>query len=267
MKTGFSRIAEFKNALFALTVGLLVGCAQPHGVGQEKVSLLSVDPVSDINLSVHPVVTGRDRADLQVVLDQTKAVMRSPEFLENARSLNSAYPTIFMRKGWAAWSISDVAAAIQNPTNGIRYAATPVWIKPRDGGATTGSNVGPNREWAMSINSSPLANWRADDTVQKSCAINTLSHEVMHTMLDSQGWMISIDGGRAAKSSRRSGTTASYVVGQLAQCTWLQKEGRISSDEIAMCMPVFYYQKKPNSVGKFAVDRCDDFPAGTPVKL
>lgn len=108
------------------------------------------------------------------------------------------------------------------------------------------------------------AQWRAGDLVERSCAINTLAHEIAHTVSISPlvftPAFTDTNAARPAIAGRTPGESpiASYLIGSAAQCAWLAREGRIAETELAACVEVF-------GTAGFN-DRCTAFSAGESVR-
>jgi hypothetical protein len=109
-----------------------------------------------------------------------------------------------------------------------------------------------------------LAAYARPDPVARSCAINVAAHEYAHTIvLTPMGFGNAFTDTRAGEAAipgrRESGTpVASYLIGAVAQCTWLARQGRIGRDDVAACVQVF-------GVGAFNWRRCGQFADGGPV--
>ncbi len=109
-----------------------------------------------------------------------------------------------------------------------------------------------------------LADWAADDLVRRSCAINTLAHEIAHTISISPfvftPAFTDTRLGERAIPRRGAGHSpvASYLIGSAAQCAWLQQQGRIAPGEVRACVEVF-------GTRGFN-DRCGAFTAGEPIR-
>lgn len=253
-------------------LGLLLGAAvllaeggAAHDRGDAGAGLsVGAGPMSDRPaLSVGKTVAEADRKALSDLIAASTAVLTSEALAVNAAALEADYPKIFVNETAGYVPPSAAVALLQRPTAGMAFRRTPVRLGK---GARTGTR---NGVWRMVIPRRTLERWRSKDPVMKSCAVSTVAHEITHTLIDASGRMTFTDGGLAGLASRRRGTTGSYVIGQLAQCTWLARQGRIRQRDVAACVPVFYGRPGalPWSRGKFAAGRCDDFADGQPVRL
>ncbi len=106
--------------------------------------------------------------------------------------------------------------------------------------------------------------FRSQNTVEKSCAINTLAHEWVHTFSTGNehiNYFIDTVSGEMPESQKAL-PLASYLIGSAAQCSWLQNKAIIdtSTDAYGQCMAVF-------GARAFNSARCDKFENGDPVEL
>lgn len=98
--------------------------------------------------------------------------------------------------------------------------------------------------------------WRAKSLDRKSCAINTFSHEIMHAFskIDVTGYHENyfVDTLELTKATQYGGyAIATYLVGSVAQCTWLQQNGRVALEATAFAQCVQRY-----GLNKFNSDEC-----------
>jgi hypothetical protein len=106
----------------------------------------------------------------------------------------------------------------------------------------------------------------SSDVVARSCAINVAAHEYAHTIsLTPVGYRVAFadtnEIQREIANRRSPGTpVASYLIGAVAQCTWLEKQGRIGPADVGACVEVF-------GTAAFNWSRCDQFAGGEPVAL
>jgi hypothetical protein len=260
-------VVRMRLACAMTAAALLVsGCAAPD---RPSPDIASIAPAND-RFSERPAVFADDavaqpdREQLEQLLLASSAILMSDALQSNAGAIQSTYPEIFLNGTLGYKRPADVVSLLQMPRSGMRYRRTPVVF---GSGAITGFD---GQRWRMAIKQSTLDQWLSDDPVMRSCAVNTVAHEITHTFVsESSGSMSFIDGGLEGFRSRRNGTTGSYVIGQLAQCTWLAEQGRIAKSEVAACVPVFYSKPGwlPWSRGKLAVGRCNDFADGRRVSL
>jgi hypothetical protein len=215
------------------------------------------------------VVGAQDDAEnqaLTALLKDAFAVLRSPEFRANLLALESRYPGVYARDAEQTASIPRIASIVSLEPAGSRFAPAQVaLVEGHSGGlGAAGEGVASGRYSDILIERIVLAAWGRPDPVARSCAINVAAHEYAHTIvLTPMGFgnaFTDTKAGEAAIPNRREGGTpvASYLIGAVAQCTWLAREGRIGREDVPACVQVF-------GVGAFNWDRCGQFADGGPV--
>lgn len=229
----------------------------------------------DAAMGEQPSVVGArseaEQALVERLLAEARGVLRSPEFSRNLRALNSRYPVIYARPGAQEATVEDIARLVGLEQAGARYAPVSVALvgdddrrDPAREHASAGEGLGHGRYAEMVLGRGLLDQFQSADTVRRSCAINAAAHEYAHTILRTPiGYSIAFTDtgpGEAAIANRRhpGSPIASYVIGAVAQCTWLQQQGRIAHDEVPACVDVF-------GVGIFNWNRCGSFSQGRPV--
>ncbi len=82
-----------------------------------------------------------------------------------------------------------------------------------------------------------LGFWKTGNVVQRSCAINSMAHEMSHLIGRLDGsrfetvFLDSAAGSACKKPSKPDAQAiASYLIGTVAQCLWLEKQGRLAAD-------------------------------------
>lgn len=213
-----------------------------------------------------------EKSNIQEWVDESLKVLQSEEFYENLKTLESKYPEVWLSKYEKTRTISQLTEILKAkdpakedeaylPT-GIRMKGRSKKDNTRDIGykGNTFASIGPRSSrkslpLKMRLGRVHLDRYVTGDIVEKSCAINTMTHEISHTLSISstklQSYFLDIPAGLAPPGV----PSASYFIGTVAQCTYLQKNGRITKDQFEGCMAVFVAQPFPSS-------RCDDFPDG-----
>ena len=105
-----------------------------------------------------------------------------------------------------------------------------------------------------------FARYTQGDAVEKSCALNTMTHEISHTLSDKADrfWMHILD--TEENTTPPFGVfEASYFIGTVAQCTYLQSIERVSEAGFQSCLLTF---SSPGTTSRFKSLACDDFPEG-----
>lgn len=202
---------------------------------------------------------------LQALLDTGYGVLRSSEFQANLRALGERYPAIYARDNAQSATAAEIADIVALKPLGSRFAPAQVELTRIPGGlGAAGEGAVSGRYADVHIDRVVLGAWRAADPVFRSCAVNVAAHEYAHTIvLTPMGFGIAFTDSapgedRIANRRRPDTPVASYLIGAVAQCTWLQQQGRIDRREVAACVEVF-------GTAAFNADRCRQFEGGQPV--
>lgn len=244
-----------------------------EGAGQD-------DTGAGPRISVRAGTPEVEQRDTEALITQAIATLRSPTFYSNLCSLQEDDPDLWLSsflgyrspaqlamiltihdpdKPDAHWSptsvrISDMAVRNPQYDDGFegdddkpgdpRYAGVGYDGGQQDGISTAGMDLGRAH----------LERWRSKDLVEKSCSINTMAHEISHTLShhETQHLEYFLDTGDV--SSARTKPIASYFVGSLAQCSWLQDNNRVEKTKEALqnCLATF-------RTNEFRSGRCNDF--------
>lgn len=217
------------------------------------------------------VVGAQDDAESQALaglLKEAFAVLRSPEFRTNLLALEARYPGVYARDSEQAATIPRIASIVSLEPAGSRFAPAQVALVQGDSGGlgAAGEGVASGRYSDILIERVVLAAWGRPDTVARSCAVNVAAHEYAHTIvLTPMGFGNAFTDTRsdeiAIPNRQSSGTpVASYLIGSVAQCTWLARQGRIGREDVPACVNVF-------GTAAFNWSRCGQFAAGEPVAV
>ena len=259
----------------------LFGCAEPSS------DTTSEPPVETSHLTgIQPNIKVGDvpPADMEIIsswVAEAVDVFQSPEFETNFRLASELYPELFVsrkedlvptlvvldrlktqdvRRSALLWpetfiTLTDEPAARSSERTGYGF----------DGSrkATAGQMPGNPDVGQIELGRVHLARYRQGDTVEKSCALNTMVHEISHTLSewDDKFWMHILDS-EDKVTAPKGVFEASYFIGTIAQCTYLQKADRISNAGFHDCMMTF---SDPKSDSRFKSLACDDFPDTKPV--
>ena len=223
--------------------------------------------------SIIGAASSGERALVETLLTESYSVLRSPAFTRNLLSLGDRYPVIYTRPDKQDATVTDLARVVALEPLGSRYAPAMVELvgqiegaDPMRAHASAGEGVGFGRYSDITIGRALLDQFRSSDQVERSCAINAVAHEYAHTItLTPVGFRHAFTDTRGDQSRipdrRHPGTpVASYLIGAVAQCTWLQNNGRIDDSNIEACVEVF-------GVNAFNNARCYSFLGGEAVKL
>ena len=202
------------------------------------------------------------------LLQEGYATLRSSAFRANLEALQDRYPVIYARPSEQEADPKRVAAIIALEPTGSRFAPAQAMIVDDNGEALgmAGEGGATGRYSDVLITRGVLRAFAADDVVARSCAINVAAHEYAHTIsLTPMGYRVAFadtnEQQREIPNRRNPGTpVASYLIGAVAQCTWLETKGRIAREDVPACVEVF-------GAASFNWSRCRQFAGGEPVAL
>jgi hypothetical protein len=243
-----------------------------------SISAWAQQPTSGPQAYIGGATLGEQKA-VNLWLTETYEILNSDAFHDNLKSLSKSYPKIWLSK-WEKYRTPEQLSKIlklQDPdkpqARWVPTALSLVGAPDKDG--TMDSGYRGNNEaytgWtgyveegksvvAMRIGRVHYDRYIQGDQVEKSCAINTLAHEVSHTLSHAPTqhleYFIDTGGGKPEKPGE---PYASYLLGSLAQCTYLQNKGRIKAEELQACLVTF-------GVDQFKSNSCNDFPDGTLIR-
>ena len=208
--------------------------------------------------------------DVGGLLSQAHAVLRSERFERNLRSLADVYPTIYARNGLQDATVHDLADYVSLKKTGARYTVVDAFVLGDDEAvdgmlASAGeASAGSGRFADVTLDALVPRLFQSTDTVVRSCAINTAAHEYAHTISTmpvryEPAFTDTNERREVIPNRRRPGTpVASYLIGSVAQCTWLQDQGRVSPGGLKACVETF-------GTAAINLERCGSFAEGQPV--
>lgn len=202
------------------------------------------------------------------LLQEGYALLRSSVFRTNLEALQDRYPAIYARQAEQDLDPKGVASIVALERPGSRFAPAQAMIVDDNGAAlgAAGEGGASGRYADLLITRGVLRAFQSSDIVARSCAINVAAHEYAHTIsLTPMGYRVAFtdtgESQRRIADRKNPGTPiASYLIGSVAQCTWLQRQGRIGSGDIKACVEVF-------GTAAFNWARCNQFAGGEPVAL
>lgn len=211
------------------------------------------------SLTVDTQYTGQDKADLEAYAAAAIQALTSATTAANATSLDPTYPRVWLNEVSQYEGLGSVGRLARSPRQGFSYLPTRLVMvnsgigasESKDPNSTTGGRL-------ITIRRYHLDWWRSTNAVTRSCAINTLTHEMTHNMSRSPTqfrWAFTDTG----LGGSVTGEKGSYTIGALAQCTYLQSIGRIQEAGVAQCVAVW------GLTDTFLGSRCDDFDDREPV--
>lgn len=212
-----------------------------------------------------------EAALLQGLVNEAQSTIRSKEFDANLRSLSQEYGEAFASTTLAGsdahstyLSISELADLVSGRGTG-RYVYSPVI--PVGGSDhymdTMISRISDSKSALFTIGRGHLNNWTDERVIRKSCAVNTVAHEISHLVsTDPDSFTLSSQVFRdfGAGNIQNGKAVASYLIGTVAQCTWLQRVGYQPSIDLKTCVKVFGHRG-------FNSGRCTQFANGQKIEL
>jgi hypothetical protein len=212
--------------VFATGVACTVGCASvalPVNVTTYHQSLAL--PSMPRPLDTMPE---QYRDEASGLIEATYDVIRSPEFASNLLETRGFLGLLWLGPGGDKAEQSVVAAAyLGQDANHPLLPAMVEWSGAGGNvkGGTDIINIG--RSGQIVLDAQTRERWRSTDVMKKSCAINTLAHEMTHVVALHPGVnnnQMFVDRGRSLIGCLDR-PLVSYVVGAVAQCTYIAKQG------------------------------------------
>lgn len=204
--------------------------------------------------------TGQDKADLEAYVRAATAALTSQATADHATGLNGTYPRVWLNETTQYEGLGSVGALTRAPRTGFSYMpARLVMANSGTGAAESKDPNSANGGRLITIRRYHLDWWRSNKAVTRSCAVNTLAHEITHNMTRDPAtfrWAFTDTGLSNSVTSEKG----SYMMGALAQCSQLQSAGRITAAQFAQCVPVWGLRDT------FMSSRCDDFDDTEAVK-
>ncbi len=245
-----------------------------------------VKPAVSHHSGIHPnLKTGdmppEDAADVSRWIDDAVSLMQSPEFEANFRRASALYPKLFVSRKEDMVASETVLARLktQDPRLPALWWPEAFVVLIGEPAARSSDLKGFGFEASRKAGAGPLsgnpaageielgrlhfARYTRGDVVEKSCALNTMVHEISHTLSEKPGefWMHILDS--EDRVTAPSGVfEASYFIGTVAQCTYLQSAGHILAKGFEDCLMTF---SDPRSGSRFKSLACDDFPGSKPI--
>lgn len=233
----------------------------------------SNEAIPSLRYSVSGTETEDERRLVSELASETHSVLRSPEFRRNLAALEKRHPTVFVRRGQRDQPLPQVIEGVTGGWGTSRYPPVRIVLVGLDDPDAEDYQRAGTGTPPLGVGSVPIrlgrgivADYRNADLVTRSCAVNTLAHELTHAVSSTPVIFT-----RAFEDTRRGdeevigrrdpdSALASYLVGSVAQCTWLESKGRIQRWAVPDCVDVFGYRA-------FNWKRCPAFPAMRPLQL
>ena len=203
-------------------------------------------------------------------VDEVTALLRSNAMASNLKVLDAAYGKVELTTGKTVAKPSELAQLLrlQAPAYpGLAYSPAvvvltgsgvpdPSWDSGFGNTENSSASVMPvnyrNPVLRMAIGRVHLDRYVNGNQVERSCAINTMAHEITHTLTNMPGppfTYLFTDNGPAGSTA-----VATLLIGAAAQCTFLRNAGRITTDaQFTSCVAKF------GTVQPFQSNSCNDY--------
>jgi hypothetical protein len=151
-----------------------------------------------LRITVADDVQPEDRQAVQGLVDATLQVITSDHFRDNLVRLDGATSRLWLSPYGETMSLEDVARVYRGEHQEVRPIPTVVQVNHRNSTPAQGFYYEPAFHSRITLTSDVLTRWRSDSIEQKSCAVNTLAHEISHTFSSSttQGEWVIADAGK-----------------------------------------------------------------------
>lgn len=187
---------------------------------------------------------------------EAERILSSEAFIKNLSDTEKVYGQSQFSVEHGAGSATKVFASIDGPV----YKKLPICVRVVGSGSgddaserfhagasisRTGARV------QLSMGSEIVREFLSVSSVTRSCAVHTMAHEISHSIIyRKSGYMVFADtysGGVVADS--KDVPISTYMIGSVAQCTYLQNINAMKDDSVVNCVKRF-------GVRRFNVSEC-----------
>lgn len=197
---------------------LLAACG-PERVVPSRTPLapVSVSGPHGIPASALPA---EERLEISTLMAETIRILRSPTFDRNMRAVEEEFGQIAQSAFGGRLPAGTVADLMAGRDPRYRFSTVLVEWGELEHSTTFGRGL-------ISLNANVRANWQATDPRTRSLAINSMAHEFSHTLSSKPDRLVMIftDSGYKWAWLRGRPPVASYTIGSVAQCSWLEEQG------------------------------------------
>lgn len=197
----------------------------------------------------NPARSPAETQELTDLLQETLRVIRLPSFERNLGIVQREFGLIRQSATGQGLTAERVAQLYAGRDPG--YVFHPAAIDWGSGSATT-------RDGMVRLSTNARDYWRTGRPLGRSLAINTLAHELSHTLSSAPAGDIRTvfsDNGYSSGWLRRWPPLVSYSIGSVAQCTYLEEQNALRGS-IADCLRRY-------GVAKFTTYRNDNWDVST----
>jgi hypothetical protein len=221
-------------ASLSLTLALSACAIEPPAFGPS--TQVTADRTY-ISISVDDSVSAADRQTVQELINATMQVITSPRFASNLEGLDAPYHRLWLSPFGKTMSPTEVAQVYLGRHGTVRPAPIIVEVADQDNPSQGFSRETPLVSYIV-LPPFVLERWRGNTLERRSCAVNSLAHEISHSFSQNstKGVYIFADKGKGEFFNLTSyfyGHLASYTIGTVAQCTMLQEANELEGEFVA----------------------------------
>jgi hypothetical protein len=185
-------------------------------------------------VSVASSVNAASKSALQALVDEVHRVVKLPQFKRHV----AAYQGQDLLKTSTTGAFADGQTVLAAYLGQLETThPLPVVLfddAPRDSVVTAVTSIhvadarvrGDYTHAETHLSPVVLERWLRGGTKSRACAVNTLAHELTHTVVDASASMVFLDGGYTWMWLTGGRHVVSYTVGTVAQCTVLEEAGQ-----------------------------------------
>lgn len=190
-----------------------------------------------LSVSVADTLPASDRAAVQALVEETLRLIGSEQFAANLGGLDGDYRTLWLSPYGDRMSPAHVAQIYLGRHADVRSVPTVVTVDYDEDTPWQGFNRGMPLAATITLTPKVLERWKGASVEQRSCAVNTMAHELGHTFTSdpARGEWVFADGGKGIYPGIFYGHLASYTIGSVAQCTMLQQNNALGGG-FAACL-------------------------------
>lgn len=222
---------------------------------------------NDASLYIGATATDIEKEQLNTLINGTIETIDSVEFQTNLLNSGNKFKEIYLSHGSESgtnFADASTLSSMMKGQQGYHRVKTPIaLVKTSSDYDAISGYIGNRKSSSFSLGRGHIRNWNQASIVHQSCAVNTVAHELSHlissdkTTFDASTQLIQ---DRGAATNTKKHAIASYLVGTVAQCTWLQRINHINAEEVNMCIEVFGHRG-------FNSGRCSQFTNDEKVRI
>lgn len=211
--------------------------------------LLTINISAQNPAYISGVANETEKKNLNELLNESHSILTSDLFRMNMLSLEKKYPSILLHVENDSGSGSAKNGSVKDLLKILRsekpYRYVPVAVAllgDKNYAFALSGVIGDNIGASFALGRGNFSNWLSNNIVERSCAVNTISHEFSHLISSDENFFrLDTQPIRDRYAASKSGTNAvaSYLIGTVAQCTWLQKKNYSPQVDLESCVKVF----------------------------